>query len=428
MGSPRRAQPNLRPVFFDITPEFTGQYVWGLCALSCGTWQIVFRTALAGNRTYHEAIPINPRVKSRRQSTHQAKIQGVLNRECLKLRHYENPRDKLSIPQRILDSLDTVRAGREVMEAEANAVFAAAQRLDQQFLRAVESILGHRGKVVVTAIGKSGRVAEKLVATLSSTGTPAVFLHPVEASHGDLGIYHRGDPTIFISKSGTTSELLRLIPLLRELESPLIGILGNLTSALAGCVDIVLDATIQAEADPHNLTPSSSTSVAAALGDALAIALMSARNFMPEDFARNHPGGQLGRNLRLNVQEVMKVGDQIAWAAVDDPLKQVIIAMTQRPMGAACVISEDGTLLGVITEGDLRRALQIHDEIRGLRAGDVMTRRPVAIQPDATLHHALQLMENRPRQISVLPVIDAATRRCLGLLRLHDIYQAGIIP
>jgi len=323
--------------------------------------------------------------------------------------------------------LDIVRAGREVMETEAKAVLAAAQRLDQQFLRAVESILAHRGKVVVTALGKSGRVGEKLAATLSSTGTPAVFLHPVEASHGDLGIYHRGDPTILISKSGTTSELLRLVPLLRELGSPLIGILGNVTSPLARCADIVLDASIQAEADPHNLTPSASSSVALALGDALAIALMSARRFMPEDFARNHPGGQLGRNLHLSVLEVMKVDDQIAWAAAGDPLKQVIIAMTQRPMGAACIVSDGRKLVGLVTDGDLRRALQIHDDIRGLSAGDVMTRNPVTIRPDATLHDALQVMENRPSQISVLPVADPATGRCLGLLRLHDIYHSGII-
>ncbi len=323
--------------------------------------------------------------------------------------------------------MDIVRAGREVMETEAKAVLAAAQRLDQQFLRAVESILAHRGKVVVTALGKSGRVGEKLAATLSSTGTPAVFLHPVEASHGDLGIYHRGDPTILISKSGTTSELLRLVPLLRELGSPLIGILGNVTSPLARCADIVLDASIQAEADPHNLTPSASSSVALALGDALAIALMSARRFMPEDFARNHPGGQLGRNLHLSVLEVMKVDDQIAWAVAGDPLKQVIIAMTQRPMGAACIVSDGRKLVGLVTDGDLRRALQIHDDIRGLSAGDVMTRNPVTIRPDATLHDALQVMENRPSQISVLPVADPATGRCLGLLRLHDIYHSGII-
>jgi arabinose-5-phosphate isomerase len=323
--------------------------------------------------------------------------------------------------------LDTVRAGREVMETEAKAVHAAAQRLDQQFLRAVESILAHHGKVVVTAIGKSGRIGEKLAATLSGTGTPALFLHPVEAAHGDLGVYCPGDPTIFISKSGSTSELLQLVPKLRDLKSPLIGILGNISSPLAQCMDVVLDASIQAEADPHNLTPSASTSVALALGDALAIALMSARKFMPEDFARNHPGGQIGRNLRLSVLEVMKADDQIAWAAAGDPLKQVIIAMTERPMGAACVVSGDRKLAGLVTDGDLRRALQIHDDIRGLRAADVMNGNPVTIHPGATLHHALQVMENRPSQISVLPVIDPSTGRCLGLLRLHDIYHSGIM-
>ena len=323
--------------------------------------------------------------------------------------------------------LDTLEAGREVMETEARAVLAAAQRLDRRFTTAVELILGQGGKVVVTGLGKSGRIGEKLVATFSSTGTPAVFLHPVEAAHGDLGIYSPGDPTILISKSGTTAELLRLVPILRQRNSPLIGILGNIGSPLGNAVDVALDASVQAEADPHNLTPSASTSVALALGDALAIALMLARRFMPEDFARNHPAGQLGRNLRLSVREVMKTGDQIAWAALGDPLKQVIIDMTRRPMGAACVVSPDTMLLGLVTDGDLRRALQIHDDIRGLSAADVMTKSPVTIGPEATLHEALQVMENRPSQISVLPVVDPSTGRSLGLLRLHDIYQAGIV-
>jgi arabinose-5-phosphate isomerase len=313
------------------------------------------------------------------------------------------------------------------METEAKAVLAAAQRLDGQFLRAVEFILEQGGKVVVTGIGKSGRVGEKLVATLSSTGTPAVFLHPVEAAHGDLGICSPGDPTILISKSGATAELLRLVPALRELQSPLIGILGNVTSPLSKLVDVVLDASVEAEADPHNLTPSASTSVALALGDALAIALMLARKFMPADFARNHPGGQLGRNLRLTVREVMRTGDRVAWAAAGDPLKQVIIAMTERPAGAACIVSPDGILEGLVTDGDLRRALQVREDLRGLHVRDVMTKNPVTIHPGATLHEALQVMENRPSQISVLPVVDPATRRCLGLLRIHDIYHAGKI-
>jgi arabinose-5-phosphate isomerase len=322
--------------------------------------------------------------------------------------------------------LDVIRVGREVMENEGRAVLAAAQRLDQQFPKAVEFILAHRGKILITGLGKSGRIGEKVVATLSSTGTPAVFLHPVEAAHGDLGIYSAGDPTILISKSGATEELLRLVPILRERKSPLIGILGNVNSPLSKCMDVVLDASVQSEADPHNLTPSSSTSVALALGDALAIALMLARKFMPEDFARNHPGGQIGRNLGVNVLEVMKRNDDVAWASFDDPLKQVIIAMTERPLGAACVITQEGALAGLITDGDLRRALRIHDDIRGLCVGDVMTRGPVTIHPDATLHEALDVMENRSSQISVLPVVDRATGRCLGLLRLHDVYHAGM--
>jgi arabinose-5-phosphate isomerase len=314
-------------------------------------------------------------------------------------------------------------AGRTAMEAEAEAILTAARRLNGEFRRAAQAILGHDGKIVVTGIGKSGRVAEKIVATFSSTGTPAVFLHPAEAVHGDLGVYAPEDPTIMISKSGATAELVRLVGVLREFRSPLIGILGNPESPLGSEVDILLDASVRAEADPHNLAPTSSAAVAMALGDALAIAVMQAREFTPEDFALRHPAGQLGRNLSLTVREVMHCGEQAAWTRADAPLKQVVLAMTARPLGAACVVAEDGTLLGIVTDGDLRRALQDHDDIRPLRAADIMTAMPVTIPPDARLHEALRLMENRPSQISVLPVVDPATRQCLGLLRLHDIYR-----
>ena len=321
-----------------------------------------------------------------------------------------------------------VQCGREAMEAEADAIATAARRLDAQFSHAVELILQHPGKIVVTGIGKSGRVGEKLVATLSSTGTPAVFLHPAEAVHGDLGVYAPEDPTIMISKSGATAELLRLVGVLRDFRSPLIGILGNTESPLAGAVDIVLDASVRAEADPHNLAPTSSAAVALALGDALAVAVMKARRFTPEDFAVYHPAGQLGRNLELTVGEVMHAPADTAWAKLDDSLRSVVIAMTRHPLGGACVVDEEGRLAGLITDGDLRRALEKHDDIRQLRAGEIMTATPTVIGPEARLHEALRLMEDRPSQIYVLPVVDPATRRCLGLLRLHDVYhgrQAG---
>jgi arabinose-5-phosphate isomerase len=312
--------------------------------------------------------------------------------------------------------------GRAAVEIEAASLRSAAARLDGALIRAVELILGHPGKVVVTGIGKSGHIARKIVATLCSTGTSAVFLHPAEAVHGDLGIYTPGDPTIVISKHGSSAELLALAPLLKEFRSPLIGILGTAASPLAAHVDVLLDASVEREADPNNLAPTASAVTALAIGHALAIALMSARNFTPEEFARFHPGGQLGRNLRLSVGEAMHALDDVARVVPGAPVKDVIIAMTQYPLGGACVIDEQGALAGFITDGDLRRSLTTHDDIRALRARDVMTARPVTIRPEATLGEALERMEGRESQISVLPVVDAEGR-ALGLLRLHDVFR-----
>lgn len=312
------------------------------------------------------------------------------------------------------------------MEIEAQAVAQAARRLDGNLSRAVDLILAHPGKLVVTGLGKSGHVARKIVATLCSTGTPAVFLHAAEASHGDLGIYAPGDPTLMVSKSGTTSELRQLIPFLRGLPSQRIGILGNPNSPLAADMDVVLDASVEREADPGNLAPTASATVALALGHALAIALMGARNFSPEEFGRYHPGGQLGRSLTLTAAQVLHGRGEVAWAKPEDSLKQVVIAMTHHPLGAACVVDAGGKLAGLITDGDLRRALQAHDDIRALSAREVMTANPITIAPEARLIDALQLMEDRASQISVLPVVDPATGACLGLLRLHDIYRAEL--
>lgn len=320
---------------------------------------------------------------------------------------------------------ECIRAAREVLEIEAEAIALAARRVDEEFVRAVQLMLNHHGKIMVTGVGKSGIVARKIVSTMRSLGTPAVFLHPVEAAHGDLGIYAPEDPTIFISKSGTTAELTRLLPILREFRSPLIGILGNTMSPLAAEMDIIIDASVRQEADPNGLVPTSSTAVAMAIGDALAIALMEARKFGPEEFAALHPGGQLGRNLRVTVEDAMHTGEEVAWAAPSDSLREVIIRMSRRPLGAACVVDASGHLHGLITDGDLRRALEKYEDIRGLQAEDIMTPHPVVARPGMTLREALRLMENRPSQISVLPVVEEESGRCAGLLRLHDIYQAS---
>lgn len=241
-----------------------------------------------------------------------------------------------------------------------------AERLTDSLAQAVALILAHPGKVVVSGIGKSGAIAHKIAATLASTGTPAVFLHAAEAVHGDLGIYTPGDPSLLISKSGATAELLRLIPVLRRFRSPLIALVGNLNSPLARQADVVLDARVEREADTLNLAPTCSTTAALALGDALAVALMHARNFTKDDFARYHPAGQLGRNLWLTVADVMHRGGG-GLGGAGDPFAPGDHRHDGAPLGAACVVDEAGNLLGLITDGDLRRALITRQDIRGSR-------------------------------------------------------------
>jgi arabinose-5-phosphate isomerase len=324
-----------------------------------------------------------------------------------------------------------IDAARRVMQREAEAVLAASERLSDTLGDAVELLLGPASetashKVIVMGMGKSGHIGRKIAATLQSTGTPAVFLHPVEAGHGDLGLCQRGDPVLMISKSGSTAELLDLIPPLREFESRFVGILGNVKSPLAEEMDIVLDASVQREADPEGFTPTSSTVVALSLGHALAVALMEARGFTAGHFQKYHPAGQLGLNLRLKVREVMHSPAEVAWVKSHDTLKHVVIEMSAKPLGAACVVSDDHRLLGLVTDGDVRRALRNHDDIRTLRAADVMTRHPTTISPEALVHDALALMEDRPSQISVLPVVDPQADVCLGLIRVHDIYHGKL--
>lgn len=313
---------------------------------------------------------------------------------------------------------------RKVLEIEAQAILAAAARLEPALSAAVDAIFSCSGKIIVTGIGKSGHVGRQVAATLQSTGTPAVFLHPAEAAHGDLGICQHGEPVLMISKSGSTPELIQLARALREFGGVFVGILGNGSSPLAHEMDIVLDASVQREADPEGFVPSASAAVALAIGHALAIALMQARGFTAGDFARLHAGGQLGRNLKVRVEEAMHSRDEVAWVRPEDSLKEVVIAMSRRPLGAACVLAPDGRLAGLITDGDVRRALQAHDDIRMLTAASVMTRSPLTVAPAALLNEALLVMEDRPSQVSVLPVVDASGL-CLGLLRLHDIYRVN---
>jgi len=320
-----------------------------------------------------------------------------------------------------------LHSARALLQAEASALAELATRLDGAFTQTVDLIAAHPGKVVLCGVGKSGLIGQKIAATLCSTGTPAIFLHAADAVHGDLGILQPGDPVILLSRSGTTAELVRLIPVLRSFKSPIIAIVGNTQSPLATQADVVLDIGARPEADPLGLVPTTSALLTLALGDALAAALMTKRGFGPSDFARFHPAGQLGRNLSLTVGEALQPLERCAVAKPGDSLRDTVIAMTRHPHGAACVLAADGTLAGLITDGDLRRALGRGVDLNSARAADIMTVNPIRAHAPMSLAEAARIMEDRPSQISVLPVTDAATGRCLGLIRIHDIYQAGIV-
>ncbi len=309
------------------------------------------------------------------------------------------------------------------MRTEAAAIEMAAGRLGTSFAAAVDTILAAPSKVVVCGIGKSGHIGAKLAATFSSSGTPAVFLHAAEAIHGDLGVYQPGDPTIVLSKSGSTAEVLRLLPFFKRFQSPIIAVLGKTDSPIGEAADIVIDASVVQEADPLNLMPTSSSTVSLAIGDALAAALAKARNFTAEEFASFHPGGQLGRNLLMTVQEVMHPIGSVACVTRDATLRDVVIAMTRAPLGAACVLSSVGSLEGIITDGDIRRILSTEADILDKQVGACMTPKPIAARPEMTLGEAVRIMEDRPSQISVLPVVSREAGRCVGLIRLHDAYQ-----
>lgn len=321
------------------------------------------------------------------------------------------------------DSKQLLQAADACLRHEAASLEALCGRLGDDFLKAVNLIMGHSGKVLTCGLGKSGHIAQKIAATLCSTGTRAVFLHAAEARHGDLGIYHPGDPTILISKSGSTEEMVYLLPILKDFKSPVIAIVGNLESEIARSADVVLDASVKREADPLELAPTASAVTALAWGDALASALMVARGFKGDDFARLHPAGQLGRNLLSRVTDVMKGADAVAWVPPEATLRDVVIALTRFPQGACCVVDAQRNLLGIITDGDIRRMLERNEDFQASTAQQLMTASPVTINQSAPLADALKLMEDRPTQIYVLPVLEFTGGPCCGLLRLHDVYQ-----
>ena len=313
---------------------------------------------------------------------------------------------------------------QSILESEARQLRKVAKQIDKDVIKASNLIAKCDGKVVVCGLGKSGLIAQKIVATLCSTGTRSVFMHASDALHGDLGIYNPGDPTILISKSGNTEELIRLIPILREFDSPLIGIVSNMNSFIAKNVDIVLNGTIDREVDPLGIVPTASSLVAMAIGDALASVLMVKRGFKEKDFAKYHPGGQLGKQLGLTVKDVMHPIREVAILKENSSLSDVATLMTKKPLGAGLLLGKNKTLAGIITEGDIRKAIASNKKTDD-SINVFINRSPVTVSSSMAIYDAMKLMEDRQSQISVLPVVD--NKKCVGLLRLHDLYQTKLL-
>jgi arabinose-5-phosphate isomerase len=321
-------------------------------------------------------------------------------------------------------SSKAIELARRVIEIESAAVAALAGRLDDRFLSALDLVLACRGRVVVSGIGKSGHVARKIASTMASTGTPAFFVHPAEAMHGDLGMITRDDVLIALSYSGETEELLRIVPVVKRQGARLIVITGNPGSALAREADAVLDASVAEEACPLGLAPTASTTAALAFGDALAVALLDARGFGPDDFARSHPGGKLGLRLLTHVSDVMRTGDALPLVAPGARLSEVIVEISRKGMGLALVVGDGGHLLGVFTDGDLRRLIDRVGDLRSVAIDAVMNRTPRTIGATALAVAGVEMMERH--RVSQLPVVDAQGV-LVGALNMHDLFAAGVV-
>jgi arabinose-5-phosphate isomerase len=309
---------------------------------------------------------------------------------------------------------------RKVLETEAAAILALVGRLDARFERAVELLSGCRGRVILTGMGKSGIICQKIAATLTSTGTPALFLHPAEAIHGDIGVVQPDDVVVALSYSGETCEILRLLESIRRLGVKLIVMSGAPSSTLARSADVALDCSVNEEACPLNLAPTASTTAALALGDALAMALLAEKGFRPEDFASLHPGGRLGKRS-MRVDNLMHGGTLCPIVRIDTPMRDVIYEMTSKALGMTCVVDDADALIGIITDGDLRRHMDETSDIRQMTAGAVMTRDPVTVPPTMLGGEALNIME--ARKITSLVVVAAPAKRVAGVVHLHDLVR-----
>ncbi len=320
-------------------------------------------------------------------------------------------------------SKDLKALARAVIETEIAALQDLPLRIDQQFIGACETILGCRGRVIVTGMGKSGHIGNKIAATLASTGTPAFFVHPGEASHGDLGMIADGDVVIMLSNSGSTDELLSIMPVLRRLDVQIIAMTGQPESAMARAAHYHIYTGVEKEACPLGLAPTSSTTAALVMGDALAISLLEVRGFTAEDFARSHPGGRLGKRLLVHVRDIMHQGAEIPRVSPDVDIRQTILEITRQGLGMTTIVDADDRLLGIFTDGDLRRSFETNSDLRGTPVAELMTRTSLTTTPDALAVSALNLMQDNA--ITALPVLQG--ERIVGIIHMHDLLRAGIV-
>ena len=326
----------------------------------------------------------------------------------------------------IKDSRRIIDEGRQALAIEARAISQMEERLGPDFVEAVRLLAECQGKVVITGVGKSGIICRKIAATLSSTGTPAIFLHPTEGLHGDLGILSRNDVVMAISYSGNTEELVKIVPAVKRFGLPLICMTGNIQSELARVSDIALDIHVAREACPLGLAPTASTTATMAMGDALAAVLLTAKGFSEEDFAQRHPGGTLGKRLLLRISDIMHTGDEIPLVTTETSMKETLLEITGKGFGITGVTDGRGRLVGVITDGDLRRSLEQYDNLLRLPAARIMTGNPKKISADALASQGLQMMEQYAIT-SVFVVENESETRPVGLLHLHDLLRAGVV-
>jgi len=327
-----------------------------------------------------------------------------------------------------MNRAQVLKRAADVLRIEADGIVSIIERLDDNFLRAIELLAGCSGKVVVTGMGKSGLICRKIAATLASTGTPSFFLHSGDAVHGDLGMVMKGDVVLAVSNSGETDEILKLLPHCKFLGLKLIVMTGNADSTLAKAADVVVNVGVKEEACPLGLAPTASTTAALAMGDALAVVLLEHKGFKEEDFAVRHPGGILGRRLLLRVEDLMHRGSELPIVRFDTAIKEALFEITDKRLGVTGVVDKQGNLVGIITDGDLRRGLQTHGtEIFSKSAQEVMTLAPRTIAKDALASEALARMEqNTPRPITSLFVLDFQSKTPIGVIHLHDIFKAGL--